>query len=133
MPAASKEFREDLLSSVESGTYLGTRHGASGISAIESGSEQLKVGEVVDQSGPSEFLRVPCSQEARVVMDERVDERNHIGDEVDPSLGWSEREGGSPAQRVVAELPVGQLSKRLGQWRDRMLAVFGDGLQGAAQ
>lgn len=66
-------------------------------------------------------------------MDERIDERNDVCDEVGPAVGWSQRERCSPAQRVVAALPVGHVSQGLGERKDLMPAVFGYGMQSAAQ
>ncbi len=83
-------------------------------------------------SGPFAGCRVPRHQRIRVVLDEWVDKPNDIGDEIDPPIGWSQREGGPPAQRVVAALPVGQLDERLGERENRMPAVLGDGLKGRA-
>jgi hypothetical protein len=84
-------------------------------------------------SGPLADLRVPCRQQARVLTDERVHERDHVRDEIGPALGWSQRQRRPLAQRVIAALPIGQLRERLGKRQDGMPAVLGDRPQGRAQ
>jgi hypothetical protein len=84
-------------------------------------------------SGPSTCLEVPRRQKASVVTDERIDERDDVGDEINPTVWWSQRERSPLAQRVVAALPVGHIGEGLGEQEDGMPPVIGHGVQRCAE
>ena len=52
-------------------------------------------------SGPFAGCRIPRGQRIRVILDKRFDERNDIGDEIDPPIGWSQREGSPPTPSIA--------------------------------
>lgn len=64
-------------------------------------------GHLTRTSGPLACLRVPHRQQVCVVADERVDERNHVVDEIGPTVRRSQRERRPTTQSVIATLSVG--------------------------